>query len=141
MAEEQNTQPNQNQKRNPRPVEDNAGKETEKKISLPEVIVLGIVAGIGDIFGIIAGLNLLIPGLGEILIITSLGLSILIFISLLFYLKMKGAVSWWFMVASIAKIFTAGVLPTQTIFFLVQVYFANHPAAGKIAQLAEGKIS
>ncbi len=114
----------------------------QKKISLPEVIIMVTLSGVGDLFGIVSGLSIPIPVLGEILIAFSFGTAIIIFLIIQGWLIMRKVNSWWFAIGSLADIITGGSFPLQTPALLVTIYTANNPKSivGKAAEATKGKI-
>lgn len=109
----------------------------EKKISLPEVIIMIMVSGFGDIFGLISGLSLPIPVIGQILIGFSFLTSLFIFGVIQLWLIIKGVKSWWFGGGSLFDIFSGGALPLQTPALILTIYLANNAKISKIAGLAK----
>lgn len=116
-------------------------EEEEKKISLPEAIIMTIISGTGDLFGLVSGLSFPIPVIGQMLIFISFFVAITFFLIIQFWLIMKGVTSWWFAGGSIFDILTGGSLPLQTPMLLTAIFVANHPKLGKVAELAKGKVT
>lgn len=113
----------------------------QKKISLPEVIIMVTLSGVGDLFGIISGFSIPIPVIGQALIFFSLGVAITIFLIIQGWLIMRKVNSWAFAIGSLGDIITGGSFPLQTPALLITIYTANNPKSviGKAAELAKGK--
>ncbi|MEK7555555.1 MAG: hypothetical protein AAB516_01915 [Patescibacteria group bacterium] len=113
--------------------------DEEKKISLPEIILMVLIVGVADIFGIIAGLVVGIPAIGQILIIVSLFISIIVWLIVQFWLIMKGVNGWWYGGGSLVDIISGGSLPLQTPTLIVTIFIANNPKLSKVAGIVKGK--
>lgn len=116
----------------------------DKKISLPEIIIMAMLAGGADLFGLIAGLALGIPVVGQILIFASLFISASVWLVLQFWLIMKGVRGWWYGGGSLFDIFSGGVLPLQSPALWLTIYLANKKESegiiGTAEKLAKGRI-
>lgn len=102
----------------------------EKKISLPEIILINLYIIPLDLLGLL----LLLFGLDDFWII-----DILTFPITQFYFRMKGAKASADLVASMAELIPyVGALPIKSIGVNLTIYFTNHPS--KILQAVEGAV-
>ncbi len=113
--------------------------EQQKKISLPEAIIMLLIVGGADAFGIVAGLAFGIPIIGQILIIASFFISISVWLIVQFWLIMKGIIGWWYGGGSIVDIISGGSLPLQTPTLIITILIANNPKLSKVADIVKGK--
>ena len=106
--------------------------EEQKKISLPETIVLMLYIVPLDIVGLI----LVFFGLDDFLI-----LDILTFPVTQFYFRMKGVKSTYDLIAGICELIPyIGALPIKSIGVGITIWMANHPRAAQVARVATGKL-
>ena len=102
----------------------------EKKISLPETILLTLYIGFTDLIGI----ALIIFGLDDFWI-----LDIMTFPVTQFYFRMKGVRATADLVANVLELIPyIGALPIRTIGLWLTIYLANRPEKLGIAGLAAG---
>lgn len=101
----------------------------DKKISLPESIIMVLLAGSADLFGIFSGFAFAIPVIGQALIAGSFFVSLSVWAIIQFWLIMKGVgmQQLWYGGLSIADIFSGGVIPAQTPAILLTIFLANNP--------------
>lgn len=116
----------------------------DKKISFPEIIIMVMLAGGADLFGLVAGLAFAVPVIGQILIFASLFISVSVWFIIQFWLIMKGVGGWWYGGGSLFDIFSGGALPLQSPALWLTIYLANKPKSegiiGVAEKLAKGKI-
>ncbi|MBI2033500.1 MAG: hypothetical protein HYT13_00135 [Candidatus Liptonbacteria bacterium] len=110
-------------------------EEEEKKIQLPEAILMIIIvflSDVGDIFGmLIFG----IPIIGQIVILGTKAFSFLAWALIQLWLIMKGVRGLWFSAGSLVDLI--GLPFAQTATIMVTIYLANHPkTAGAITKIA-----
>lgn len=106
----------------------------EKKISLPETIILTMYIGLTDLIGIV----LVFFALDDFGIIDALTFPVT---QLYFRMKrVKGTADLVFNVLELIPY--VGALPLRTVGLLITIYIANHPksAIGQVAQTTGGKI-
>lgn len=104
--------------------------ENEKKISLPEIILLNLYIIPLDL----VGLALVFLGLDDFGII-----DILTFPVTQFYFRMKGAKANADLIASMVELIPyVGALPIKSVGMNINIWIANHPEStiGKVAQTA-----
>jgi hypothetical protein len=105
--------------------------EEQKKISLPEAIILMLYIVPLDIVGLI----LVFFGLDDFFI-----LDILTFPVTQFYFRMKGVKSTYDLIAGICELIPyIGALPIKSIGVGITIWIANHPKVAGVAQVATGK--
>ncbi len=107
----------------------------DKKISLPETILLNLYIIPFDILGLV----LVFFGVDDFWII-----DILTFPVTQFYFRMKGAKASADLVASVVELIPyVGALPIKSIGMNISIYLTNHPekfgVAGQIAGMTKGK--
>jgi len=96
----------------------------EKKISLPETIMLVLYIGFTDLIGLV----LLFFGADDFFV-----LDILTFPVTQFYFRIKGVKGTADLVSNIAELVPyLGALPIRTIGLIITIYLANHPEKAKV---------
>ena len=102
--------------------------EQEKKISLPEGIIMVLLTGSADLFGMFSGAAFAIPVIGQALVIASFFVSLSVWAIIQFWLIMKGVGTQqlWYGGGSILDIFSGGVIPAQTPMILLTIFLANN---------------
>ena len=103
--------------------------EQEKKISLPESIIMVLLTGSADLFGIFSGSAFTIPIIGQALIIGSFFISLSVWVIIQFWLiyKKVGMQQLWYGGGSMIDIISGGVIPAQTPMLLLTIFLANNP--------------
>ena len=117
--------------------------EEQKKISLPEIIIMVMLVGSVDIFGIIAGFAFAVPVIGQILIIASFFISLITWLIVQFWLIMKkvnGIQQLWYAGGSLFDIVSGGALPIQSPSLWLTLYLANKDDSGITGKLT-GKLA
>ncbi len=101
----------------------------DKKISLTEGIIMVLLAGSVDLFGIFSGAAFVIPVIGQVLVIISFGASLSVWAIIQFWFIMKGVgiQQLWYGGGSIFDIISGGVIPAQTPTLLLTIFLANNP--------------
>ncbi|MEK9168419.1 MAG: hypothetical protein AAB698_01310 [Patescibacteria group bacterium] len=116
----------------------------DKKISLPEIIIMVMIVGGADLFGIIAGLAFSVPVIGQILIFASFFIAISVWLIVQFWLIMRGVSGWWYGGGSVIDIISGGALPLQSPTLWLTLYLANKSESkgvlGAVEKLSKGKI-
>jgi len=108
-------------------------EEQNKKISLPETIILMLYIGLCDIFGLI----LVLFGLDDFFI-----LDILTFPVTQFYFRIKRVRSTYDVIAGICELIPyLGALPIKSIGVAITIYAANHPKVGRLAAMGTAAVS
>ena len=120
--------------------------ETEqKKISLPEIIIMLLIVSGAYLFGVVSDLSGPIPVVGQVLI----GISELIdFISLAItqlWLIMKGGImasrQLTVLAGNLAEFIPiVNLLPINIATLIIAIYLINNPKVEQVASLAKGKI-
>lgn len=118
--------------------------EEEKKISLVETIFMVMVAGLADIFELVATVATPVPVVGQILLFFKWIVSICTWLILQFWLIMKGIRGMWFLSGSlldaIANFLMLDIPFGKTVSIILTIYLANHPKTAQMAEIATGKI-
>ncbi|MBI5079200.1 hypothetical protein HZB06_00790 [Candidatus Wolfebacteria bacterium] len=112
----------------------------DKKISLPEIIIMVLLAGSADLFGLFSGFAFAVPVIGQALIIFSFFVSLSVWIIIQFWLIMK-KVGWqqlWYTGGSLGDIIFGGVIPAQTPALLWTIFLVNNP---KLAAITKGGVA
>jgi hypothetical protein len=105
--------------------------ENEKKISLPETILLGLYIGLTDLIGIV----LAFFALDDFFII-----DISTFPVTQFYFRMKGVKGTADLVSNGLEVIPyVGALPIRTIGLFITIYMANHPEKMEAVSSIAGK--
>ena len=112
--------------------------EGEKKIGLPEAILMFFVVAFADIFDVVTTISLAVPVLGEILIVLNWFVDIVVLAIIWIWLIIKGEIGARIMITSLIGslvefIPLLDVLPIRTVVLLLTIYMINHP---KVADAA-----
>lgn len=101
----------------------------QKKISLPEGIIMVLLTGSADLFGLFSGFAFVVPVIGQVLIVGSFFISLSVWAIIQFWLIMKGVgmQQLWYGGGSILDIFSGGIIPAQTPMLLLTIFLANNP--------------
>lgn len=114
----------------------------DKKISLPEIIIMVMIVGSADLFGLFSGFIAAVPVIGQVLVFFSFYISLAAWLIIQFWLIMKtgvGLKDLWYTGASLFDIFSGGILPFQTPALLVNIYLTNNPKIAKVVGAVKGK--
>ena len=117
----------------------------QKKISLPEAIIMVMIVGLADAVEILIGLTGIGIIIGEIInFVVGAGIQLWLF--------MKGIKGFWKLaswgIGTLLDGVLAGFLPIKTITLIITIYLVNHPkivekatkATGGMAKIAEKAI-
>lgn len=108
----------------------------DKKISLPEIIIMVIIVGGADLFDVFVDLAAAVPVIGQILLFANWFVDIFVFVVVQFWFIMKGGIGFGKQATALAGnliefIPFLDVLPIRTAALLVAIYMINNP---KIAE-------
>ena len=108
----------------------------EKKISLPEIIIIVMLVAGADLFDVFVGLAAAIPAIGQILLFFNWFVDIFILAVVQFWLIMRGGLGFRKKATGLTGnliefIPLLDVLPIRTATLLIAIYMINNP---KIAE-------
>lgn len=104
----------------------------EKKISLPETLILVIVVGSYEIFEIVADLLFPVPFLGQALLIINFFGDWFIWLLVQFWIIIRGLKNSYYIVGNALEMIPGvDMLPLRTIGLIATIYVANHPEISK----------
>lgn len=120
-------------------------KEDQKKISLPEAILMVLIVGSADIFDVPTGLSLIVPAIGQILLVYNWFIDTVVLAVISFWFILKGGVSLKKKIIPIIGnliefIPLLDILPIRTISVIIGIYLVNKPEAKKIIGAVEEMI-
>lgn len=119
--------------------------DEQKKISLPEAILMVMIVGSAELFELIATFAEAIPVIGQILLFIKWFVALFSWLAVQFWLIMKGIKGMWFLgggVLDMAANFLGADIPFgKTVTLIMTIYIANHPKVAQIAQVATGKVA
>jgi len=120
--------------------------EDQKKIQLPEIIIMLMIVGGADVLEVVTGLLAAVPVVGQILLFFNPFVDIFVLAIIQFWFIMKGGIGFYKQVISLVGNlieFTPGldILPIRTTTLIIAIYLINHPKVAKVAQVATGKIT
>ncbi len=103
--------------------------DDEPKISLVETILMVMLTGGADLFGLFSGVAFPIPVIGQILIVLSFLISLGVWAIIQFWLIIKGVgiQQLWYGGASISDMLTSGIIPAQTPALVLTIILTNNP--------------
>ena len=104
----------------------------EKKISLPEIIIIVMLVAGADLFDVFVGLAAAIPAIGQILLFFNWFVDIFILAVVQFWLIMRGGIGFKKQATALAGnlmelIPLLDVLPIRTATLLIAIYMINNP--------------
>ena len=110
--------------------------DDQKKISLPEIIIMLMIVGGADLFDIFVGFAAAVPVIGQILIFFNWFVYIFILAVVQFWLIMRGGIGFRKQATALTGnliefIPLLDVLPIRTATLLIAIYMINNP---KIAE-------
>ncbi len=113
----------------------------QKKIQLPEAIIMVMIAGGADALEAVTGMLVVVPIIGKILLFANFLVDISVFAIVQFWLIMKGGIGFKKqMTALVGNLieFVPGldILPFRTTALIITIYLVNHP---KVAQIAASR--
>ena len=120
--------------------------EDQKKIQLPEIIIMLMIVGGADGLEVVTDLSAAVPVVGQILLFFNPFVDISVLVTVQFWLIMKGGIGFnkqaTVLVGNLIE-FIPGldILPIRTTTLIIAIYLINHPKVAKVAQVATGKIS
>ncbi|MEK7114501.1 MAG: hypothetical protein AAB832_00335 [Patescibacteria group bacterium] len=106
--------------------------DEDKKISLPEIIIMVMIVGGADLFDVFVGLAAAVPVIGQILLFGNWFVDIFVLAIVQFWLIMKGGIGFrkqaTVLVGNLAEMIPfLDILPIRTAALLVAIYMINHP--------------
>lgn len=113
--------------------------DEQKKISLPEIIVLIMLSGAVDLFEVFSDLMFPIPVIGQVLILVNWVIDFVILAVIQFWLIMKGGIGFGQATALAGNLIELipflDILPFRTVTLIIAIYMINNPG---IADKATG---
>lgn len=112
--------------------------EKQKKIGLPEIIIMLMVVGGADALEVVTDLSFAIPVIGQILLFTNPFIDIFTLAIVQFWLIMKGGIGFnkqaTVLVGNLIELVPGlDILPIRTVSLIVTIYMINHPKVAKMA--------
>lgn len=106
--------------------------EEQKKISLPEIIIMVMIVAGADLFDVFVDLAAAVPVIGQILLFANWFVDIFVFAVVQFWLIIKGGIGFKKQATVLAgnlieMIPFLDILPIRTTALLVAIYMINHP--------------
>ncbi|PIU98444.1 hypothetical protein COS61_01380 [Candidatus Wolfebacteria bacterium CG03_land_8_20_14_0_80_40_12] len=113
--------------------------EDQKKISLPEIIIMVMIVGGADGFDVITGLFAIVPIIGQILLFMNFFVDIFVLAITQFWFIMKGGKGFKKQATALAGnliefIPLLDILPIRTATLIIVIYLINHPKVAKAAK-------
>ncbi|MDP3014812.1 MAG: hypothetical protein Q8N28_00065 [bacterium] len=110
--------------------------EEQKKISLPEIIIMAMIVGGADLFDVFVNLAAAVPVIGQILLFGNWFVDIFVLAIVQFWLIMKGGIGFrkqaTVLVGNLVEMIPLlDILPIRTATLLVVIYMINHPGIVK----------
>jgi len=114
--------------------------EDQKKIQLPEIIIMLMIVGGADGLEVVTGLSAAVPVVGQILLFFNPFVDISVLVIIQFWLIMKGGIGFNKQVTALVGNlieFIPGldILPIRTTTLIIAIYLINHPKVAKVAAL------
>lgn len=111
--------------------------DEQKKISLPEIIIMMMIVVGADLFDVFSGLAAAIPVIGQILIIFNWLIDFVVFAIVQFWLIIRGGIGFRKQAIALTGnliefIPLLDILPFRTATLLIAIYMINHPKAMRI---------
>ncbi len=119
--------------------------EEQKKISLPEIILMIMIVGGADLFDAITTLVALVPIIGKVFVFTNIFVGIFVLLIIQFWLILKGGIGFKkqlvVLVGNLIELIPGlNILPIRTLTLLIAIYLINHPKIMKIASRTQKTI-
>ncbi len=117
--------------------------DEDKKISLPEIIIMVMIVAGADLFDVFVGLAAAVPIIGQVLLFANWFIDIFVLAITQFWLIMKGGIGFGKQATALTGnliefIPLLDILPIRTVALLVVIYMINHPRiAEKVAPAAK----
>jgi len=117
--------------------------DEDKKISLPEIIIMVMIVGGADLFDVFVGLAAAVPVIGQILLFGNWFVDIFVLAITQFWFIMKGGIGFGKQATALAGnliefIPFLDILPIRTAALIIAIYMINHPkVAEKLAPAAK----
>lgn len=104
----------------------------DKKISLPEIIIMVMIVAGADLFDVFVDLAAAVPVIGQILLFGNWFVDIFVFVIVQFWLIMKGGIGFrkqaTVLVGNLVEMIPfLDVLPIRTAALLAAIYMINNP--------------
>src|SRR3989344_4391908 len=121
----------------------------EKKIALPEIIIMGMLVISSYLFSLFADLSAPVPIIGQIIYAMNWGWDLVVLVITQFWLIMKGGIGVSRQLTMLGgnlfdSIPYANLLPVNVVIFFIVVYLINHPKVmekvEKVSKVASGKL-
>lgn len=117
--------------------------DEQKKISLPEIIIMVLIVAGADFFDLFSGLAAAIPIIGQILVFLNWVVDFIVLAVVQIWLIMKGGIGFKKQAVSLAGnlaefIPLLDILPFRTVTLLIAIYMINHP---EIIEKATGGVA
>ncbi len=116
----------------------------DKKISLPEIIIMVMIVGGADAFDVVTDLAAAIPVIGQILVFSNWFMDIFVLAIIQFWFIMKGGIGFRKQAVAlvgnlIEMIPLLDILPIRTATLLVAIYLINKPEIIEKVGVVKGK--
>ena len=110
----------------------------EKKISLPEIIIMVMIVGGADALEIFTDLLVVVPVIGQILLFLNPFVDIFVLAIVQLWFIIKGGIGFRKQVSAlvgnlIELIPGLDILPIRTTTLIIAIYLINHPGVAKVA--------
>ena len=122
----------------------------EKKISLPEIIIMGMLVISSYLLSLIADLSAPVLVVGQVIYAMNWGWDLVVLVITQFWLIMKGGIGVSRQLTMLGgnlfdSVPYANLLPVNVVIFFIVVYLINHPKVmekvEKVSKTASGKMS
>lgn len=112
--------------------------DEQKKISLPEIIVLVMLSGAVDLFEVFSNLMFIVPVIGQVLVLVNLFIGFVILAVIQFWLIMKGGIGFGkqatVLVGNLIELIPfLNILPIRTLTLIIAIYMINNPGIAEKA--------
>ena len=122
----------------------------EKKISLPEIIIMGMLVISSYLFSLFADMIGLVPVVGQAIYAMNWAWDLIVLVITQFWLIMKGGIAVSRQLTMLAgnladSVPVLNILPINVVVFFITIYLINHPKVmekvEKVSKVASGKFA
>ncbi len=118
----------------------------EKKISIPEIIIMLMILVSAYLFGVFGDLSGPLPGIGQVILFFSEAYDVVVMAITQLWLIMKGGImasrQLTLLGGNLAQMIPGlNLLPVNIAAFIIAVYLINNPKVEEIAGVATGKMT
>lgn len=119
--------------------------ENQKKISLPEIVIMVLIVGAAEFFDLFVAFSAAVPVVGQVLVFVNEFINFFIMAIIQLWLLIRGGIGFKPQATALAGnlidlIPILNALPARLITLVIAIMIINNPKAGQIASLGKKAI-